>query len=382
MKYNFDKLSDRKSTNSIKWNVNKNELPMWVADMDFNCFPGIKEALKKVVNSNVYGYTNIPNSYFEAYSHWWKSRHDVEFKPEWMLFSNGVVSSLDSLIRTLSEPGDNILILTPVYNCFFSVIRNNNRNLIESKLVIKNDKFVIDFKDFEYHLSQFRPSIFILCNPHNPVGRVWTQEELKKISKLCRKYNVQIISDEIHCDITSPNIKYNPMFNVDQSIITCISPSKAFNTAGLQSSVVVVKDKKQHDLIQKAFYEDDIGEPNIFAIDPVIAAFTEGTDWIDELNQYLEINKQEVASFLEKEIPSIKMLYAEGTYLLWLDVSSYTNNVEEFSKELREQTGLIISSGHIYGDNTHIRLNVGTSIKNVKDGLKRLKKYISKLERK
>ena len=270
--------------------------------------------------------------------------------------------------------------LEPVYNCFFSVIKNNHRNLIESRLIVKDDKYQIDYEDFEKKLKENKPKLFILCNPHNPVGRVWTHEELTKVSELCKKYNVQIISDEIHCDITSPNIEYVPMFNIDESVITCLSPSKAFNIAGIQSSVVVIKDKATHDLIQAAFYHDDIGEPNVFAIDPIIEAFTSGEEWIKELNDYLEINKQEVASFLKRELPNVKMLYAEGTYLLWLDISYYSNNAEEFSKDLRVKTGLFVSSGHIYGDNSHIRFNVGTSLHNVKDGLNRLKQYISMLE--
>ena len=373
---------DRKSSNSIKWDVKGNELPMWVADMDFSVFPPILDSLKKVVDTKVFGYTNIPDEYFKAYQRWWKARHNVNFDPSWMIFSNGVVSSLDSLIRALSNHGDNILILTPVYNCFFSVIKNNNRNQIESRLILKEGKYQIDFVDFENKIKQYKPKLFILCNPHNPVGRVWSKSELQEISNICKRYDVQIISDEIHCDITSPNIKYNPMHLIDDSVITCLSATKAFNLAGIQSSVVVIKDKKTHDLIQEAFYHDDIGEPNVFALDPIITAFNHGDKWIDELNQYLEINKQEVYSFISKELPHIKIIKAEGTYLLWLDISFYSSDADNFVKQLKEKTGLILSSGHIYGDDKHVRLNVGTSLNNVKDGLNRLRKYLNELERK
>lgn len=382
MKYNFDHVSDRRSTYSEKWNVKNNELPMWVADMDFDILPDIKEALHNVIDNGTLGYTFIPDTYFESYVSWWKEKHNLTLKKEWMIFSNGVVSSLDSMVRALTKPNDYVLIMTPVYNCFFSVIKNNGRRLLNIELIIKDGRYVIDFEDLEKKIIEFKPSLFILCNPHNPVGRVWTKEELMKVSEICHKHNVQIISDEIHCDIVRTNVEFVPMMSVDPTVITCLSPTKAFSIAGVQTSAVVVQDKDIHDKLQASFYADDIGEANAFAVDATIAAFSKGQEYNKELNEYIDKNIQEVNSFLKERLPRIGYISPEGTYLLWLDVSCYADNIDEFTSNLRKETGLYLASGSKYGSNTHVRMNVATSLDNVKDGLKRLEQYIKKLEAK
>ncbi len=382
MKYKFDVIKDRRETSSIKWDVKPNELPMWVADMDFNVLPEIEDAIVRIARQGALGYSHLSDDFFESYVRWWDLEHGLSLKKSWMVFSNGVVSSLDSLIRRLTKKNDYILILTPAYNCFFSVIKNNGRKVLKSELVIKDNRYEIDFVNFEQQIIKHKPSMFILCNPHNPVGRVWKKDELKKLSNICKKYGVRIISDEIHADLTRSNIRYTSMFSVDKDVILTLSPSKAFNIAGIQSSIVVIKDSELRESIQKGFYEDDIGEPNVFVNDVTVASYNKGHAYMLQLREYLDKNIQEVASFLSKRLPNIGFIKPEGTYLLWLDVSKYTKDIDAFTANLRKKTGLYVSSGSIYGSKNHIRMNIATSLDNVKDGLNRLEQYINSLEKK
>ena len=277
MEYNFDILTQRRGTSSLKWDVKENELPMWVADMDFITVPQITEALQKRASSGIYGYSIIPDAWTQAYQTWWNKRHGLKIKKESLIFCTGVVPAISSAVRKLTTPAENIVILTPVYNIFFNSIRNNGRNIIQCPLIynsntdISKEAYTIDFKNLEKVLSDNQTTMLILCNPHNPVGRIWEKGELEKIGALCSKYNVIVISDEIHCDLTDPNAEYVPFASVNETCknisITCLAPTKTFNIAGLQTAAVMAENPVLRHKIWRALNTDEVVEPNVFAID-------------------------------------------------------------------------------------------------------------------
>ena len=382
MKYNFDRTADRLNTSSIKWDVKENELPMWVADMDFMVIPEIQDAIIKATKDGAFGYTYPTKEFFDAYQYWWKERHHIEIPTSWMIFASGVVSALDSIIRTLTKEDEGVLLLTPVYHTFFNVINNNHRKVVTSTLLEKSD-YSIDYKDVEDKIKNLNVKAIIFCNPHNPVGRIWKKEEIKQLIDICEKYNVFFISDEIHCDITDPGYEYCSALSVSDNVIACLSPGKVFNLAGIHSSVTVVKNEKLREQLQAAFYRDDIGEPNYFAIPANIAAYTKGEAYVDELNKYLFENKRYVSSFIKEKLPNIKLTSSYATYLLWIDVSSLNIKSDLFVDELRKQTGLILSPGNQFGDGGEyfLRMNIATSLEKVKDAMNRLKVYVNSKEK-
>ena len=378
MKYDFNKLSERRNTHSEKWNVKENELPMWVADMDFVTMPEIQEAIINAAKDGSYGYSYCPDEFFKAYQYWWNTRHNIDIDYRNMVFASGVVSALDSLVRTLTNENDNVMILSPVYNNFFTVVVSNKRNLIISDLIYKNNDFFIDYEDVEEKIKKNSVKLFIFCNPHNPIGKIWKKEEIQKLYNILHKYSVQMISDEIHCDIVEPGCKYVPALAIAEDIIVCLAPSKVFNLAGLHSAVAVVNNPEIKDKVQKAFYHDDIGEPNYFSIPATITAYTKSADYVDQLNEYLLDNKKYVKEFLKNNLPNVKYVSGQATYLLWLDISYYGLPSDLFAKGLREQTGLYINDGLHYGPNggKFIRINIATNLDNVKDGMNRLYSYL------
>lgn len=378
MKYNFDKISNRLHTSSIKWDVKDNELPMWVADMDFMVAPEIQEAIIKAAKDNSYGYTYPTEEYFKAYQSWWQNRHHVYIDTEWMIFASGVVSALDSMIRVLTKENDGVMLLTPVYHTFFNIIKNNRRQVVTSDLINDNDNYLINYQDVEEKIKSNNVKALIFCNPHNPMGRIWNKEEIERLAEICERNNVYLISDEIHCDVVDPGFEYTCALGACENAIVCISPGKAFNLAGIHSAVIVVKDEVIRKQLQEAFYHDDIGEPSYFAIPATIAAYTKGADYLDELNKYLFENKQYVSSFINDTIPQIRLVPAHATYLLWLDVSKLGIRSDVFVEELREKTGLILSPGLQFGEEGayFLRMNIATSLENVKDAMNRLERYV------
>ena len=382
MKYNFDRTADRLNTSSIKWDVKENELPMWVADMDFMVIPEIQDAIIKSAKDGAFGYTYPTKEFFDAYQYWWKERHHIEIPTSWMIFASGVVSALDSIIRTLTKEDDGVLLLTPIYHTFFNVIKNNHRKVVTSTLLEKSD-YSIDYKDVEDKIKNLNVKAIIFCNPHNPVCRIWKKEEIKQLIDICEKYNVFFISDEIHCDITDPGYEYCSALSVSDNVIVCLSPGKVFNLAGIHSSVTVVKNEKLRKQLQVAFYRDDIGEPNYFAIPANIAAYKKGEEYVDELNKYLFENKRYVSSFIKEKLPNIKLTSSHATYLLWIDVSALNIKSDLFVDELRKQTGLILSPGKQFGDGGEyfLRMNIATSLEKVKDAMNRLKVYVNSKEK-
>lgn len=386
MTYNFDKLTDRRGTNSLKWDVVENELPMWVADMDFETAPEITEALKKRAAHGIFGYTVVPDAWKEAVSGWWERRHGFKMEQDWLIFCTGVVPAISSAVRKLTTAGENVLVQTPVYNIFFNSIRNNGRNIVENRLLYREGAYQIDWVDLENKLKDPQTTLMILCNPHNPTGSVWTREELARIGELCADNHVLVLSDEIHCDLTEPGYEYTPFASVSevcaQSSVTCIAPTKAFNLAGLQTAAVAVPNEAVRHKMDRALNTDEVAEPNAFAIDAAIAAFTKGDAWLDELREYLTGNRKMVQNFLEQEIPNVRLVPSHATYLLWLDCSHVIGDALELSRFLRKETGLYLSAGLSYGEagRQFLRLNIACPGERLSEGLKRLREGIKAYE--
>lgn len=386
MTYNFDKLTDRRGTNSLKWDVVENELPMWVADMDFETAPEITEALKKRAAHGIFGYTVVPDAWKEAVSGWWERRHGFKMEQDWLIFCTGVVPAISSAVRKLTTVGENVLVQTPVYNIFFNSIRNNGRNIVENRLLYREGAYQMDWVDLENKLKDPQTTLMILCNPHNPTGSIWTREELARIGELCADNHVLVLSDEIHCDLTEPGYEYIPFASVSevcaQSSVTCIAPTKAFNLAGLQTAAVAVPNEAVRHKMDRALNTDEVAEPNAFAIDAAIAAFTKGAAWLDELRDYLAGNRKMVQNFLEQEIPNVRLVPSHATYLLWLDCSHVIGDALELSGFLRKETGLYLSAGLSYGEagRQFLRLNIACPGERLSEGLKRLREGIKAYE--
>lgn len=379
MKYDFDSIINRKNTNCLKWDLFDTKLPMWVADMDFKVAPEISGEIINKANENLYGYAIIPDEWYDAYINWWKY-YGLNMDKNNLKFANGVMPAIATIIRKLTKENDKILIQTPVYHVFFYVIEDNNREIVENQLVYKNGNYEIDFKDLEEKLADENVTLMMLCNPHNPVGKIWSRKDLEKIADLCAKYDVNIISDEIHCDLTDPDKKYTPFASISNyDSVTTVSPTKSFNIAGLNTAAVyIVGDKLKEDIFN-ALDVEWVSRANIFAIIGAIAAYKNGRPWLDELRQYLYDNKKFVADFIKDEIPEIKLIDADATYLLWLDCSSLDISSKDFVKFLNEKTGVLLSAGVDFSKNSDefLRLNIACPRKLLMNGLKAIKKGVA-----
>lgn len=386
--YDFSREIDRRNTSSLKWDVQDHELPMWVADMDFETCPDIIEALHKRVDHGVFGYNIVPSEYYCSIQSWWKKYHHFEMEIEWMMFCTGVVPAISSIVRKMTTVGENILIQSPVYNIFYNSILNNGRHIISSHLIYDGKEYQIDFEDLEAKLALPQTTMMILCNPHNPIGKIWDKETLKRIGELCYKYHVLVISDEIHCDITAPGKEYVPFASVskvNQEIsMTCIAPTKAFNLAGLQTACIVVPNENLRHKVNRGINTDEVAEPNSFAVIATVAAFQKGREWLEELRKYIQKNKHEAMTYIQKYIPELYVVPSEATYLLWVDCSKICQNSVELVEFIRNETGLYVSDGLEYGENgkQFIRINIACPLSRVYDGLNRLRLGIEKFIKK
>lgn len=382
-KFDFDRPTDRRNSLSYKWDVGDGELPMWVADMDFETAPCVKEALIKRAEHGVFGYSVTPDGFFVAFADFFERRHGYRPDPRDMIFSTGVVASVSSAVRKLTTPAESVLLLTPVYNIFYNSILNNGRCPKECELVYEDGVYSIDFSALETALSDPQCSLFILCNPHNPVGRIWTREELAKIGELCARHGVTVLSDEIHCSLTDPKSEgYTPFASVNDTCrdisVTCVSATKAFNIAGLQCSAVIVSNPVLHHKMWRALNTDECAEPNCFAIPAAIAALTEGEEWLHGLLEYLFENRRIAEEHIGK-IDGLSTVRADATYLLWIDARGVLENDGELSDFLRERTGLILCPGSEYGRGGEgfLRMNLATDRARLFDGLFRLSRGIA-----
>lgn len=389
MKYDFDTVIDRRGTNSVKWDETApGELPMWVADMDFAVAPEIRRALEARVSHGIFGYADVTDAWYEAYRGWWSRLHGLELERDWLMFCTGVVPAISSIVRKLTTPNENVVIQTPVYNIFFNSIINNGCRVLESPLVYEGGEYHIDFDDLERCLANPQTTLMILCNPHNPIGRIWDRDTLSRIGGLCAKHHVTVISDEIHCDLTAPGREYVPFASVSEQCrrisISCLAPTKTFNIAGLQTAAVSVPDQYLRHRVWRGLNTDEVAEPNVFAIEAAVAAFEQGGDWLDELRVYIQGNRETVAAYLREHIPALHLVPSEATYLLWLDCAAVTQDSAELAEFIRRETGLFLSSGRQYGESgrTFLRMNIACPRATLLDGLERLRRAIEALKHK
>lgn len=381
----FDEIINRRNTGSMKWDVPEGELPMWVADMDFKTAPEVIKAMIERAEEGVFGYTLPTDAWYEAYQDWWERRHNFEIQKEWLLFCTGVVPAISSIVRKMTTVGENVVVMTPVYNIFFNSIINNGRNILESRLRYEDGVYTIDFHDLEEKLANPQTSLLILCNPHNPVGKIWSREELKRIGELCSRHHVLVLSDEIHCDLTKPGSSYTPFASASEfckkNSITCVAPTKAFNLAGLQTAAVIVPNAVIRHKVNRGLNTDEVAEPSVFAALAPIAAFGKGEQWLEELREYIWENRKFAEEFIRTQIPEVSAVQAEATYLLWLDCRKVIGDSSELCRFIRESSGLYLSDGSEYRDGGgFLRMNLACPREQVKEGLRRLKEGVSGYE--
>lgn len=377
MPYQFDQFKDRRNTGSAKWTVEAGQLPMSMADMDFETAPEIKKAFADRVEHGVFGYAELPEDWCDAYINWWEQRHHFKIERDWLVYSAGVIPTVSSVVRKLTTPAEKVVLLTPSYNIFYNSILNNGRVVVECPLRYENDVYDIDMALLEEKLSDPQVAIMVLCNPHNPVGKIWDRDTLLEITALCRKYSVLVLSDEIHCDLTDPGKEYLPYASISpeaaQNSITCVAPTKAFNLAGIQSSAVIVPNPALRHRVWRGLNTDEVGEASIFGAIAPGAAFGKGGAWLDAMRQYVLENKTYVRERIAAELPQVKVVPSEATYLLWLDCRAVSEHSTPLAKCLKENTGLLLIDGAGYGagGDGFLRINLACPRCTVEDGIDR-----------
>ncbi|WP_368652451.1 MalY/PatB family protein [Ornithinibacillus sp. 4-3] len=380
----FDAVHERKNTKSVKWDQleaifgTNDVLPMWVADMDFKAPEAVNEALIERAKHGIYGYTVMDAGVKDSILNWLKDRHQWEINEEWLSFSPGVVTSLHIAVQAFTNPGDNIIIQTPVYTPFYNVIETHERNVVKNPLVFKDNSYHIDFEDFEQKIVDNKVKAFISCSPHNPACRVWTKEELEKMAEICLKHDVLIISDEIHADLVYPNVRHIPIASLSEEIanqtITCMSPTKTFNLAGLQASYIVTPDAEKKKAIDQHLQKQSIDRLNTMGNIALEAAYTHGKEWLDELISILEGHKNYIKEMLETNTKELKVVDTEGTYLLWVDCSGLEMDADELKKFMIEKAKVGLNAGAGYGEegNQFMRINMACPRATIEEGVKRI----------
>ena len=383
--YQFDKLTVRRGTNSYKWDEAEGDdvIPMWVADMDFETAPCIVEALRKRVDHGIFGYTLVPESYYEAVIGWFGRRHQWTISREWIMYTSGVVPALSATIKALCRVGDKVIVQTPVYNCFFSSIRNNGCEVLENPLHRIGDTYEMDFADLELKAADPRAKVLLLCNPHNPAGRVWKSEELMRLNDICVANGVMVVSDEIHCELVMPGYKYTPFASVSASCldnsVTLNSPSKSFNTAGLQIANIISNNADVRRRIDRAININEVCDVNPFGVIALQASYNEGEDWLTALNAYLYDNYQALCRFFAENLPQLPITRLEGTYLVWVDITATGLTSDELTERLLVEGKVLVNSGTMYGPAAgegFIRLNIACPWARMMEGLYRIKSVI------
>jgi len=381
MKYDFDKLTQRRGTACVKWDEaeDANVIPMWVADMDFETAPCIIEALQKRVSHGIFGYTLVPESYYEAIVNWFSRRHQWQIEPEWILYTTAVVPALSVVVKAMTEPGDKVLIQTPCYNCFFSSVVNNGCETSENPLIYKNERYEIDFDDFERRCADPAVKLFILCNPHNPAGRLWTKEEMMRMNEICKRHNVVVASDEIHCELTMPGQHYIPFASVSDEClnnsITMCSPSKAFNTAGLQIANIICNNREWRERLNRVINVNEVCDVNPFGVAGLQAAYNEGEEWLDQLRAYLYENYLTLRQFFKDKLPNLPVTQLEATYLVWVDIRPTGYSSDELTRKLLDEGKVMVNSGTMYGKTAgegFIRINIACPKARMLEGLNRI----------
>ena len=378
----FDEITDRRGSGSYKWDSRADTLPLWVADMDFKTAPCVIEALKKRVEHGVFGYTLVRDEYYKSLISWFSEYHGYNIVREHVLYVPGVVPAVSAIIKALVKEGEGVIVQTPVYNCFFSSIRNNGCRIVENPLVRRDISateftYEMDYDGLELLASDPSNRMLLLCNPHNPAGRVWSPGELQRLSDICRRYGVVVVSDEIHCELTMPGIEYKPFGTIDENAIICLSPSKAFNTAGLQIANIICPDESMRQKIDRAININEVCDVNPFGVEGLIAAYSpEGAEWLNELREYIHANYLFTRNVITSRL-SCPMARMEGTYLPWIDISAWNVGADELEHRLLENTGVWVNSGLMYGKDGYIRLNIACPRSVLADGLERISTYFS-----
>ena len=394
MKYDFDQITPRRGSGCYKWDsvtscltegkAAEDVIPMWVADMDFQTAPAVVEALRQRVAHGVFGYTLVKASYYEAIQSWFHRRHGWDIRREWIQYTSGVVPALSVIVKAFTSPGDRVILQTPVYNCFFSSVRNNGCEVLSSKLqhcCNLPNRYEMDFDDLERKARDPRAKLLILCNPHNPVGRVWTREELSRVYAICKTNDVIVVSDEIHNELTFRGRRYVPYGVVSQmdNAIICTSPSKSFNTAGLQIANIVCANDEWREKIDRAININEVCDVNPFGVVALEAAYNESEDWLDQLCEYIWQNYEALCRFFQTELPQLRVTPLEGTYLVWVDIRQTGFSSDELTRLLLEKGRVQVNSGTMYGmeeGEGFIRLNIACPRSQMMEGLRRIKKVI------
>ena len=383
MKYDFDKTIDRRATNSYKWDsAPEGVLPMWVADMDFRTAPAIIDALQKRVAHGIFGYTRVPDAYYDAVTSWFSRRHGWDIDREWIIYTSGVVPAVSAVIKALTVPGDKVIVQTPVYNCFFSSIRNNGCEIVSNPLRRTADTYKMDFDALERCAADPRAKVMLLCNPHNPAGRVWTPDELTRLGNICLRNGVTVVADEIHCELVYQGFKYTPFASLSDAFlhrsVTCVSPSKAFNIAGLQIANIVAFDNDLRSRIDKAININEVCDVNPFGVAATIAAYNEGEEWLNQLVDYLHGNYEAMAEFCRRELEEFPITRLEGTYLVWMDCSSLGMSSDALEHALLDDARLWLNAGTMYGaeGEGYMRWNIACPRSVMLDGLNRFLNFV------
>ena len=378
-KFDFVNAPDRSNTDSVKWHVKKGDLPMSIADMDFKTAPEIIAAMKRKVDLGVFGYEWPEDDYFKAVADWYEKEHGHRPQQEWLIFTTGVVPAISSIVRRVSHIGDNVLVQAPVYNVFYNSIENNGRHVLSNDLQFDGENYAINWDDLEQKLALPLTTLMIFCNPHNPIGKVWTQEEVQKVAELCYQHHVILLSDEIHGDLVRKGPDYTPTFSVNgparENVISLVSPSKTFNVAALHAATAIVPNSNLRAMVNRGLNSDEVAEPNLLAIPGTIAAYEYGHNWLKALIKQLNVNFTYAEEFINKNLPQVKVVTGAATYLIWLDVSQISSDSQKLAEYLEKTTGLVLSPGSIYRGNGHdfLRMNLACPLTMVKDGLERLK---------
>lgn len=383
MEYDFSRPTERRGTDSYKWDSapETDIIPLWVADMDFETFPGITEALQRRVAHGIFGYTRVPEAYYEAVCNWFGKHHGWHINREDIIYTSGVVPAVSAVIKALTLPGDQVMVQGPVYNCFFSSIRNNGCETVSNSLIYNKEelRYEIDFDDLERKLAHERARLMLLCNPHNPGGRVWTRDELTRVAELCHKYGVRVVSDEIHCELTLYDNEYVPFGSLPDELshgsITCCSPSKAFNTAGLQIANIVCRDAEVRNRIDRAININEVCDVNPFGVIALQAAYSdEGYEWLTQLRAYISSNYDLLRERFARELPKCKVMRMEGTYLAWIDCSELHISSDEIEEMLMHENKVWVNAGSMYGTEgaAFIRINMACTSELLNEGITRI----------
>ena len=378
-KFDFVNAPDRSNTDSVKWHVKKGDLPMSIADMDFKTAPEIIVAMKRKVDLGVFGYEWPEDDYFKAVADWYEKEHGHRPQQEWLIFTTGVVPAISAIVRRVSHIGDNVLVQAPVYNVFYNSIENNGRHVLSNNLQFDGENYAINWDDLEQKLALPLTTLMIFCNPHNPIGKVWTQEEVQKVAELCYQHHVILLSDEIHGDLVRKGPDYTPTFSVNglarENVISLVSPSKTFNVAALHAATAIVPNSNLRAMVNRGLNSDEVAEPNLLAIPGTIAAYEHGHNWLKALIKQLNVNFTYAEEFINKNLPQVKVVTGAATYLIWLDVNQISSDSQKLAEYLEKTTGLVLSPGSIYRGNGHdfLRMNLACPLTMVKDGLERLK---------